>query len=182
VTGAAPVAVTERLVLRAVQPGDVSLMFDGFSDPETMHWWSRDVFTSEAELAAYLLPDDPGGNRLFIAADRESDEALLYCAILPRGPGIVEIGYLQRPKWHGRGLAREAIGALIDVAFADPEIRRVFADTDPENEASNRLLERLGFTLEGRMRETWNTHIGIRDANIWGLLRREWKGGANLPG
>ena len=41
--------------------------------------------------------------------------------------------------------------------------------------ASNRLLEGLGFTLEGRLRGEWETHIGVRDSYIWGLLAAEWK-------
>ena len=53
--------------------------------------------------------------------------------------------------------------------------RRLYADTDPDNAASNRLLESLGFTLEGRLREQWTTHIGRRDSLIWGLLHREWR-------
>ncbi|WP_066552426.1 GNAT family N-acetyltransferase [Croceicoccus bisphenolivorans] len=169
------VATTERLVLRSLHQGDIAHLFDAFSDPDSMTWWSRDVFADEAELGAYLCPEEPGTGRTFVAAGRDDDEPYLYCAIFPRKPGYVEIGYMCRPKWRGRGIAAEAITALIDVAFADPSIRRVFADTDPDNDGSNRLLERLGFTLEGRMRETWDTHIGIRDANIWGILRREWE-------
>ena len=49
------------------------------------------------------------------------------------------------------------------------------ADTDPENDASNALLKDLGFTLEGRLRGEWETHIGVRDSFIWGLLAEEWK-------
>ncbi|MDP3782205.1 MAG: GNAT family protein, partial [Sphingopyxis sp.] len=36
------------------------------------------------------------------------------------------------------------------------------------------LLERLGFQYEGRLRGEWETHIGVRDSLIFGLLRDEW--------
>jgi RimJ/RimL family protein N-acetyltransferase len=66
------------------------------------------------------------------------------------------------------------VARLIDVLFEEGH-RRVWADTDPDNAASNRLLERLGFTLDGRLRGEWHTHLGVRDALIWGLLRDEWR-------
>jgi RimJ/RimL family protein N-acetyltransferase len=81
---------------------------------------------------------------------------------------------LERAAW-GSGIARAAVSGLITCLFARGQ-RRVFADTDPENIGSNRLLESLGFTLEGRLRGEWETHIGVRDTFIWGLLAEEWKG------
>jgi RimJ/RimL family protein N-acetyltransferase len=39
---------------------------------------------------------------------------------------------------------------------------------------SNALLKALGFTLEGRLRGEWETHIGVRDTFLWGLLATEW--------
>ncbi len=92
-----------------------------------------------------------------------------------RREGVAEIGYmLARPHW-GKGLAREGVTRLIDRLFLEEGYRRIFADTDPENHASNRLLESLGFRCEGRLREEWETHIGLRDSFIWGLLRHEWR-------
>ena len=74
----------------------------------------------------------------------------------------------------GEGIAAEAVAAVIDQIFAEGQ-RRVFADTDPENVQSRGLLERLGFKLEGHLRAEWETHIGVRDSLIWGLLEDEWK-------
>ncbi|MCA9572964.1 MAG: GNAT family N-acetyltransferase, partial [Myxococcales bacterium] len=54
---------------------------------------------------------------------------------------------------------------------------RVEADIDPENVASIRVFERLGFTSEAHLRGTWQTHIGLRDSLIFALLRdaaRPW--------
>ena len=58
------------------------------------------------------------------------------------------------------------------VEFADHLL--AFADTDPENSGSIALLERLGFQYEGRLRGEWETHIGVRDSLIFGLLQGEW--------
>ena len=86
---------------------------------------------------------------------------------------MCEIGYLFAREAWGRGIAREAVSAVIAHLFARGE-RRVFADTDPDNAASIRMLERLGFVREGRLRGEWETHIGVRDSLIFGLLRDAW--------
>ena len=71
-------------------------------------------------------------------------------------------------------IAREAVRAVIAQVFGEGT-RRIFADIDPEAVASARLLERIGFTCEGRLREEWETHIGVRDTLIYAMLRREWR-------
>ena len=90
-----------------------------------------------------------------------------------RRPAVSEIGYLIGPAHWGRGVAREAVSAVISHLFASGT-RRIFADVDPDAQASARLLERLGFVCEGRLREEWQTHIGIRDTLLYALLAREW--------
>lgn len=74
----------------------------------------------------------------------------------------------------GKGYGREAVGMLIERLFEEGQ-RRVFADVDPDNQGSIKLLETLGFKFEGRLRSEWETHIGIRDSLLYGLLADEWK-------
>ena len=65
---------------------------------------------------------------------------------------------------------------VIDYGFDELGLRRIFADTDPENSGSIGLLGRLGFQQEGYLRAEWETHMGVRDTLIFGLLRGEWAG------
>jgi ribosomal-protein-alanine N-acetyltransferase len=90
-------------------------------------------------------------------------------------PDVKEIGYILRRDQWGTGIAREAVTRVIDHGFGEMGLRRIFADTDPENPGSIGLLERLGFQREGRLRGEWETHIGVRDSLIYGLLRDDWK-------
>ena len=66
------------------------------------------------------------------------------------------------------------LARVIDYGFVLLKLRRIFADTDPDNLGSIALLERLGFQYEGRLRGEWETHMGVRDSLIFGLLRDEW--------
>ena len=70
----------------------------------------------------------------------------------PRDFGAMELGYLlARPHWR-RGLAQEAARAAIEHAFASGA-HRIYAECDPENEPSWRLLEALDFAREAHFRK-----------------------------
>ncbi|HEY4120633.1 MAG TPA: GNAT family N-acetyltransferase, partial [Byssovorax sp.] len=63
--------------------------------------------------------------------------------------GKVEIGYSVLPEFQRRGFATEMVAALTDWALAEPRVRAVFADVDPENTPSVRLLTKLGYVQVG---------------------------------
>lgn len=66
------------------------------------------------------------------------------------GPdGSVEIGYGIEEKYQGQGFASEAVSAVVDWALDQPGIRRVEAETEPDNRASQRVLEKCGFAPSG---------------------------------
>lgn len=72
----------------------------------------------------------------------------------------VEIGYALAPGYRGRGLATEAALAMVDFAFADARVDRVFAHTLPEHNDSTAVLERLGFAQLGMV-------VDPDDGEIW---------------
>ncbi|MBC7690958.1 MAG: GNAT family N-acetyltransferase [Methylotenera sp.] len=63
----------------------------------------------------------------------------------PTQVGSVEATYELTPSLMGRGYAGEALGALVQWAFTQPKVKRIVADTTPENMASKRTLEKCGF-------------------------------------
>jgi RimJ/RimL family protein N-acetyltransferase len=170
-----PTLQTERFTLRALGPRDVAPLFPTFADEAAMTWWSRGPFASEDELAAWLL-DPTWGGRAWVPVAREGGAALGRFIAINRLDGVAEIGHLVVKDRQGEGIGRECLSTLLTHLFRAEGLRRIYADVDPDNAASNRLCERLGFTLEGRMRANWHTHIGVRDSLIWGLLQDEWAG------
>ena len=168
-----PTIESERFVLRELTAGDVAAFWPAFSDPGNMRWWSQAAFTSQEELAAWLLSTDWDG-RSWAAIERSGGEPVCRVVAIPGMEGVSEIGYATVLGRQGQGIARECVGALISHLFRKEAMRRVWADVDPDNAASNALVKGMGFTLEGRLREAWKTHIGVRDSLIWSLLAREW--------
>lgn len=167
---------SERLAMRPLTPDDAVDLHDAYADAALMTYWSCAPHASVEETRDYLTPCATDvrwrGWAMTLNGDRRAIGTLF---ARERRGGVIEIGYmLARAHW-GAGLAREGVTRLIDRLFLEEGYRRVFADTDPENASSNRLLERLGFRCEGRLREEWETHIGLRDSFVWGLLRHEWR-------
>lgn len=171
-----PTLTSQHLVLRQIRTDDAEALFSVLSDPQVMIWWSSAAHETLAETQAYVAKNaEEGQGFLCWAITIKGDDTALGWVVLYDGkPGVKEIGYiLSRDKW-GSGMAREAVSRVIDHGFDDLGLRRIFADTDPENHGSIAMLERLGFQQEGYLRAEWETHMGVRDTLIFGLLRDEW--------
>ncbi len=82
-----------------------------------------------------------------------------------------EVGYwLGEPFW-GRGIASEVLRAITDYAWATLDVIRLEAGVFSWNPASARVLEKAGYTLEGRLRQAVVKHGRVGDRLIYGLLR-----------
>ncbi|RUN76837.1 N-acetyltransferase [Sphingomonas sp. TF3] len=168
-----PVLDTGRLRLRERTVEDAEALFPSYADVEAMTYWSHAPHTSVEQTRARIA-EPPGEWRAWAITLAGDDRAIGFVAVGEKRPGVSEIGYMVARAHWGSGIAREAVSAVLDQLLRVEGQRRVFADTDPENVASNGLLKALGFTLEGRLREEWETHLGVRDTFLWGLLASEW--------
>lgn len=164
---------TGRLILRPIRRDDAESLLPALTDPDNMRLWSSGPLATVEEVRDYLAWNIHGeGVECFAAARHDApDDALGWVILMDRKPDVAEIGYMFRPDAQGQGIAREAAAAVIRHGFESRKLRRIWADTDPDNTASIRLLESLGFVREGHLRGEWETHIGVRDSLIFGLLR-----------
>jgi RimJ/RimL family protein N-acetyltransferase len=171
-----PILRTRRLVLRALSVDDAAALHPMYADVDANHWGSYPPHTTLQETRDRLANSVTDAHwRAWAVTLKGDDTAIGTVACYEKRQGKVsEIGYsLCRPQW-GQGIAREAVIALVDLLFAEGQ-RRVFADTDPDNVASIALVEGLGFVREARLRAEWETHIGVRDSLIFGMLADEWR-------
>lgn len=175
-----PVLETARVRLRPYRLDDAEAMFELYSDPRVMRYWSFPPWTDLGQARDYLAraaAHAAQGIALpWAIADARSD-ALLGTATLHslhRDQGRAELGYSLAPAHQGRGLAAEALRLALAHAFGPLGLRRVEADVDPRNAASCRLLERLGFRREGLLRERWRVNGETCDSALFGLLAREF--------
>ncbi len=89
---------------------------------------------------------------------------------------LAEIGYLVAPEHRGRGVGAAAVRLLIDQLFPRTPLRKLIAFVQEDNLASRRLLERLGFSCEGLLREHYLVQGKPVNEVLYGLLAREWRG------
>ena len=181
-----PIITTPRLVLRWVSEDDVDSLYEIFSDPQVMRYWSTAPL-SNREAAADLQREIAEGNeseRMFKwgVALRDSNTVIGTATLfnLSLDNGRAELGYAMGRAYWGKGYMNEALKALVSYTFDVMELRRLEADVDPRNAASIRTLERLGFQREGFLRERWHVNGEIQDAIFYGLLRHEWLTSSDL--
>lgn len=88
---------------------------------------------------------------------------------------IGEVSYIVNPDCWGKGIATEVATLLIDFGFDEHELHRIYATCDPRNIGSSKVLEKVGMTKEGRIREDLLMKDGWRDSLLYSILEHEWK-------
>jgi RimJ/RimL family protein N-acetyltransferase len=174
--------VTERLVLRLMEPGDVPAFAAYRSHPDVARYQSWDTgFSREdgerlvaAQSGAEL--GEPGRWIQVAAVDRASGALCGDCAVHVESspPRTAEVGVTFAPETQGRGLASEALAAVVTRLFEEHDMHRVHAEADDRNVAVHRLLERLGFRCEARLVEADFFKGDWCTMRTYAVLRREW--------
>jgi RimJ/RimL family protein N-acetyltransferase len=84
-----------------------------------------------------------------------------------------EIGYWLAPRYWGQGIMTDAVRAFVKYAFEELQVLRLTAYVLEFNSASARVLEKNGFTLEGRLRKHFRKDGELIDARLYGLLKED---------
>ena len=173
---------TERLVLRRFADSDLEPFLAYRNDPEVARYQSWESCT-EREAASMIeglrsqRPGTPGEWFQFAVQSRETGLLVGDCAMRVDEDGCqAEVGFTLSREHQGRGLATEAVSRLLDFAFGELGLHRVYAITDQENEPSFTLLERLGLRREGSFVDNawfkgrWSSEY------LYAVLKDEWLG------
>ena len=154
---------TRRLVMQRPRIEDAAEMFQAYAqDPAVTRFLTWRPHRSLADTQLFLRASAPrweeGTEHQWLL--RRRDGALVGAiALRPKG-FKAEIGYLiAQPHWR-QGYATEAVCALIDWCWAQPEIYRVWAVCDIDNTASARVMEKAGMQCEGILRR-WMIHPNL---------------------
>ena len=93
---------------------------------------------------------------------------------LSEGERTGELGWTVHPAHQGRGYATEGARAFMRLGFERLDLHRITASCDARNEASVRVMERLGMRREAHFREAFLTQGVWSDELIYAILRSEW--------
>src|SRR5262245_21422382 len=179
--------VTERLALRPFQVDDLEAFVAYRSDPEVARYQSWDSMYSMADAESFLSSQrdlvfgQPGEWLQLAIVDREERTLRGDCSVrvATDQPATAEIGVTLAQASQGKGLATEALTAVVTELFEQRGMHRVFAEADDRNVPVCRLLDRLGFRSEARLVEAdwfkgeWST------LRLYAMLDREWSARQN---
>jgi ribosomal-protein-alanine N-acetyltransferase len=177
-----PELMTQRLRLRQIRPDDAEAFFAIFSDEETMKYYGHPPHSTLDKTRAWIM--QVGARYAQHEAIRwgvtfaDQDEIIGSCSfhhIAAHGQRV-ETGYDLNRKYWGQGVMTEAMSAVLTYGFGTLELHRIEAVIDIQNVRSKALLEKLGFTYEGNLRQRYYMEGCFEDEHYFGLLKHEWHG------
>ncbi|BCH28147.1 N-acetyltransferase [Mesorhizobium sp. L-8-10] len=150
-----PTLDTERLVLRGHRPGDFDAHALMWSDPDVTRFIGGTPFPRDQAWVRFLRAAGMWqvmGFGFWAVEEKSSGELLgevgfheLQRDLQPSLEGTLEAGWALRPAAHGKGFATEAVGAALAWGVENFPDKRVTCMIDPENTASLRVAQKLGF-------------------------------------
>lgn len=175
-----------RLVLRCWEPRDAELLSTAVAESldhlrAWMPWAAQEPLAVEQRVeylrrfrAAFDRDED------YVYGVFDADEAVVVggAGLHTRlGPRALEIGYWIHVDHVGRGYATEVAAALTRTGFATCDIDRIEIHHDPNNVASGRVPEKLGYHRDATLRQRARTPEGAwRDTVVWSMMQDELEG------
>lgn len=172
---------TERLLLRRVSKNDLNEIIELRGNPETMKFIPRPlVKTEEDALNHFKMIDEK----------IEKNEGINWAITVKENPKLIgiighyriqpenhrcEIGYMILPQYNGQGIVTEAIKAVLEYGFEDMNMHSIEAVIDPDNIASERVLQKNGFVKEAHILENEYYDGKFWDTVIYSILKRNFK-------
>jgi RimJ/RimL family protein N-acetyltransferase len=170
---------TKRLIIRPVKMSDLDQMYAYTSDEENMKY-ERDVFTYDGlkNMLSRYIEDEI----FFSCIEKQSEKMIGHFYLGKTNPSDFNeysLGYIFHPDVQGQGYCTEGAKALMDYAFHELGAHRVQARCNPENVASYRVMEKVGFKKEGLLRKRCAFKKDAKgnpiytDELVYGLLKED---------
>ena len=169
---------TERLLLRRVVKEDVKEVFALRSNPETMKYIPRPLVKTTDDALEHIS---------MIEAKIENNEGINWAITLKKSSKLIgiighfriqpehyraEIGYMLLPEFHGKGIIPEAIKEVVKYGFEIMKLHSIEAIIDPENFASEKVLQKNGFVKEAHYKENEFYDGRFLDTVIYSILNK----------
>lgn len=165
----------DTVTLRPEEREDVEFLQRNANDPRIRHGMTfsepQSYHAAEQRFEAHAESDD--GDTGFLICVDEEPVGMVALFDTDETGGCSEVAYWVTPAHQGNGYGREAVDLAVGYAFDERRFHRVHARVLATNEASQALLESVGFTREGTMREHLYVDGDYRDVHRYGLLARE---------
>ncbi|WP_349410050.1 GNAT family protein [Pseudalkalibacillus sp. SCS-8] len=174
-----PTIETSRLTLRQVTLEDTNDLYAYLSDEEVVKHMGLEPYETPEDVMDEInwyskILREGSGMRWGITL-KGSDKVIGSCGFLNRAPMHfrAEVGFELSKDFWGKGIAGEALEAVVRHGFDHLELERIEALIEPENVASQKLVERQGFLREGLLRHYEYTSGKFDDLYMYSVLRED---------
>ncbi|KHD45982.1 GNAT family N-acetyltransferase [Streptococcus hongkongensis] len=177
-----PTLETERLILRTRTLDDAVAIFDYAKRPEVSEPAGFPAVKTLEDEITYLetvYPNNQAMHNMPIGygITLKGENRVIGSIDFNRchSEGVYEMGYLLHPDFWGQGIVPEAASAIIELGFTVLDLYKIEIGCFGFNQKSQRVAEKLGFTLEARLRG-YKAVDGRRTDDLrYGLLKSEWE-------
>lgn len=173
---------TERLLLRPYREEDFEAVHSYSCNPMVVRYtlWGPNTEQETREFLQRTIAFSNAEPRMdygFAIALKESDQLVGGCGLMLRSFANKngEVGYCLHPDFWGKGYVPEAVGGLLKFAFESLGLHRIYARCHRDNIASARVMQKIGMTYEGCLRDSEFAKERWWDFIHYSILEQEWK-------
>lgn len=173
---------TERLILRPFQATDVESVFQNWTSDEKvttyLTWSTHQTLQDTADYVQFCLQSYSQEKAYRWAIElKESQQPIGDISVVSLDERVqaAELGWVLGSKWWGNNYMPEALEAVTHFLLEEVGCLRIMAVHDSENHPSGRVMEKVGMTYEGTLRQAARNNRGIVDIAIYSLLHTDSK-------
>ncbi|PSQ48342.1 GNAT family N-acetyltransferase [Halobacteriales archaeon SW_7_65_23] len=165
----------EAVSLRTIEEEDLEFLQEAINHPMVWRGIGRPDPVNAEQEREFFEEVVSGDGEIALLVTRDPDTPLGTVGLtVKKEARRAELGYWIAPQHQGEGYGTEAAGLLVDFGFRQRGFHRIEARVFEFNDASQGLLESLGFTLEGTHREGHYVDGSYQDTLWYGVLEEEW--------
>lgn len=172
---------TDTHRLRRILQSDRPALFSGLSHPEVVAHYGISYDTEEhcqEQLDWYRYMEQAHSGTWWAICPPDAPKDIIgACGIyeIDRHNRNADIGYWLLPDYWHQGIMQSCLQRILHYGFHELQLNRIEAEVEPDNIASIKLIQKLGFHLEGKRRQVALRDHKFTDLNIYGLLAAEFK-------
>jgi RimJ/RimL family protein N-acetyltransferase len=171
----------QRYYVRPLEKSDIATMARWFTDLEDLSAFDRSariplsLETSE-EIWSEALGNDGKNGKFWFAIDGSDSNSVGIIGLesfnVINGDAVVALYIAKALRQEGLGV--RALALVVDIGFRQLRLNRITSYIRADNEGSRKISRRIGFQVEGCLRQAWFTNGRHADMLVVGLLKDEW--------
>lgn len=184
-----PTLSTERLILRPLQEHDAEAIFDYAQDPLVSQYTLWDAHKTLDDSLRFIKEyafgnydrGEPEPFGIVLKSQPQKVIGTVGCFWGSVTHRYMELGYALSQDYWNQGIMTEAASEMIKFVFSKYDISRIEAQFKKENEASGKVMQKVGMTFEGKLRQKIFNKGRYWDMVYYSILRKEFEATQRPP-